>query len=45
MVPEPDAVALLTCFRKEPVGDSAGPPKVGKDEHWMWVARVLKRSE
>ena len=45
MFPEPDAVAFLTRFRKDSVGDSAGLPKVGGDNCWMWVARALKRSD
>ena len=31
MIPEPDAVAFLTRFGKEPAGDSGRPPKVGED--------------
>jgi hypothetical protein len=45
MLPEPDTVAFLTRFRKDPLGDSSGNPKVGGDYCWMWVARALKRSD
>jgi hypothetical protein len=45
MLPEPDTVAFLTRFRKDPLGDSGGHPKVGGDYCWKWAARPLKRSD